>query len=395
MPRRVLIAFDKFKDSMPAQRACTVAAAEIQRLHPDWQLDVAPLTDGGEGFCPILVEAAGGTLRSVTVEGPLGSPREATFGMVEIDRLTPSARSLLGLGPEAATTSTGERLAVIEMAAASGLALVPLGQRNPWRASTYGTGQLLRAAADCGASRILLGVGGSATIDLGLGALAAIGLEFRDGSHASVRPPVPADWERIRQIEGHVLDTFPSIVIACDVTNSLLGPEGAAAVYGLQKGLRNAEVPRIDGLARHMATLVCAHFGKDFRETTSASGSGAAGGLPFGLGVAAGARMVGGFALVSAWLDLERRIESADLVVTGEGRFDRSSLSGKGPGAIVALARAYAKRTLVFAGAVEADEADSAETGEIYAITPSGTALGEALARSEEFLAAAVAGHFS
>ncbi|MGH8021474.1 MAG: glycerate kinase family protein [Opitutaceae bacterium] len=391
MPRRVLIAFDKFKDALSAQRASAITAREIRQLHPDWEIDIAPLTDGGEGFCQILTEATRGTLESVTASGPRMETRQARIGIVDTGSLPPRARNLL-FKPE---TETPAKLAVVEMAAATGLALVPQADRDPWHVSSYGTGQLIRAASELGAGAILLGVGGSATIDLGLGALAALGLEFRTASGERVRPPFPASWDRISQVEGEIFSAISPIAIACDVTNPLLGPSGAAAVYGPQKGLRPNDLPQLESLGERMASLLCGHFEKDLAASTSAPGAGAAGGISFGLTVATGASLVPGFELVSAWLDLDARIDAADLVITGEGRFDRSSLSGKGPGAIVQRARERDRQTLIFAGAVEADKADLSETGEIYSVTPSGTPLSEALAHADEFLAAAIAGHFS
>ncbi len=392
MPRRVLIAFDKFKDALSAQRASAITAREIRNLHPDWEIDIAPLTDGGEGFCQILTEAARGAVESVPASGPRMEARQARIGMVDAGSLPARARELLFHDDEKEPPA---KLAIVEMAAASGLALVPRAERDPWHASSYGSGQLIRAAAELGAGAILLGVGGSATTDLGLGALAALGLEFRAAGGERVRPPFPAMWEKITQVEGGIFPAIPPIAIACDVSNPLLGPAGAAAVYGPQKGLRAKDLAKLESLSERMASLLCGHFEKDLAASIHAPGAGAAGGIAFGLTTAANASLVPGFELVAAWLDLDTRIDAADLVITGEGRFDRSSLSGKGPGAIVHRARERDRQTLVFAGAVEADEADLAETGEIYAVTPSGTPISEALARADEFLAAAIAGHFS
>ena len=392
MTQRVLIAFDKFKDAMTAQRASAITGREIKKLHPDWHIDHAPLTDGGEGFCQILTEAAGGTIESVPAFGPRMKQLHAPIGMVDARKLPVRARELLFGAPD---VEAPERLAVLEMASASGLALLPLQDRDPWHASSYGTGQLIRAASEMGAGAIVLGVGGSATNDLGLGALAALGLEFRDTTGGRIRPPFPVSWHNVERIEGEVFPAIPPIAIACDVSNPVLGSNGSSAIYGLQKGLTALDLPKLETLMERMAALLCTHCDKDFLTATSTPGAGAAGGIAFGLMTAARARLVPGFELVAAWLDLDARIEAADFVITGEGRFDRSSLSGKGPGAIVHRVLEKGRRTLVFAGAVEVDEADLAETGEIYAITPSGTPFSEALSRADQFLAAAIAGHFS
>ena len=167
---RVLVGFDKFKDTLSAPQACRAAAGALRRRHPDWRIDLCPLTDGGDGFAVLLTEAAGGRMMTVPVSGPRGGLVEAGLGLVAEAQIPPAARRLLS----SAEAASARSVAVLEMAAASGLALLPPAQRDPWFTSTYGTGQLIRAAAEMGAAAILLGVGGSATNDLGLGALAAL-----------------------------------------------------------------------------------------------------------------------------------------------------------------------------------------------------------------------------
>jgi glycerate kinase len=317
-------------------------------------------------------------------------PCEAPLGLVETSRLPAAVRATLS-GNKKPFAREPERIAVVEMAAVNGLALVPPEARDPWRTTSFGTGQLIRAAAELGAGFILLGIGGSATSDLGLGALAALGLEFRDASGSKLRPPFPAAWERIARIEGEVFSSIPPIAIACDVENPLLGPRGAAAIFGPQKGLRAADLARHDALAARMAELLCRHCDKETSALTTQPGTGAAGGLGFGLIVAARARLVPGFALVSEWLDLEARIAAADIVITGEGRFDATSLDGKGPGALVRRARELGRRAIVFAGAFDEKTTGAAD---FVAITPPDTPLARALAETERNLAAAVARKF-
>lgn len=389
MPPRVLIAFDKFKDALTAEHACSIAAAELQRLHPAWQVHCAPLTDGGDGFCRVLTQAAGGELRTVVATGPLGTPVEAPLGLVDTRQLRASV--LTRCFPNA--EQPPRRLAVIEMAAVNGLAQLAPEHRDPWRTTTVGTGELILAAAGFGADAVLLGVGGSATSDLGLGALHACGLEFRDARGALVTPPVPALWHRIASINGSVSARVPPIIIACDVSNPLLGEHGAAAVFGRQKGLRPADLPRHEALASRMAAIVCGHVGADPNVATRTPGAGAAGGITFGLTAAAGARMVPGFDLVAEWLDLDARIREADIVITGEGRFDASSLSGKGPGGLLERASHAGKRTVVLAGSID-DTLQLADVT-VLPITPPGTPLPEALAHAERNLAAALARHFA
>lgn len=381
---RVLVAFDKFKDSLTAPDACALTAAALRETHPDWQLDLCPLADGGEGFCPILTAAAGGRIVSSPVTGPRGQPVPAEIGLVPLTRIPAGARSLLALP---ADLPAAAQVAVIEMASASGLALLPPPDRDPWQTSTFGTGELLRLAVEQGAAGILLGVGGSATSDLGLGALAALGLSFNSASGHRVENPIPAHWREIARIDGRITPPLPAVRIACDVTNPLLGARGAAATYGPQKGLRAPDVPRLDHESARLGLMLCHHFGQPdaLMETP---GAGAAGGISFGLMAAAGARLLPGFDLVSAWLDLERRLNAADLVITGEGRFDATSLQGKGPGAVAACALALGKPVRVFAGAAQVPTPPPGLT--LHAITPAGTPLAAALRQAPDFLRAAV-----
>lgn len=365
---RALIAFDKFKDALSAEAACRVAAAALRARHPDWTPDLCPLTDGGESFAEILTGAAQGRLEHHEVCGPVGAPVRAPVGYVKAAGLPASVRSRLAL-------ADADRVAVIGMASASGLELVPPGRRDPWRTTTRGTGELMRHAQAADATVILLGVGGSATNDLGLGALAVLGCEFN-------QDPVPANWASIDRMTGR--PQLPPVFIACDVVNPLLGPRGATATFGPQKGLPPADVPRLEAGMTRMAALLCEAAGQPLA-LAETPGAGAAGGIAFGLMVAAGARLTPGYDLVADWLGLAARIAAADVVITGEGRFDATSLAGKGPGSLVREAQRQGKAVHVFAGSLGVPAAAG-----FHAITPSGTPLPEALARCPEFLAEAV-----
>ena len=380
---RVLIAFDKFKDALTARQACAAAASGLRANHPDWVLDLCPLTDGGEGFCETLTRAAHGRFDQLDCSGPCGKKLSAALGHVSTTHLPAPARSQLEL-------KCHTSLAVIEMAAVSGLALLPPSERDPWHTSSSGTGELIRHAANSGASAILLGVGGSATNDLGLGALAALGFQFLNSGGSIIFPPTPATWEKIVRIDRSPATIVPPIFIACDVTNPLLGSRGATATFGLQKGLSPTDLPRLEAEMSRMAALICEANGKPLT-LADTPGAGAAGGIAFGLVVAAGARLVPGFDLVSAWLNLSDRIAAADLVLTGEGRFDATSLGGKGPGSIVAAARHAGKAAHVFAGSVELSAGTLARSGgKAHAITPPAMPMPEALQRTAELLTAAV-----
>ncbi len=379
---RVLVAFDKFKDSLTARQACERAAQALRSVRPDWRVDLCPLTDGGEGFADILTRAARGTLSEFTVAGPRDRVVTASLGLVRVDAIPATARARLRL----ALGGSG-RIAVIEMASASGLALLAPPDRDPWQATSLGTGQLLRHAAEAGAGAVLLGVGGSATHDLGLGALAALGLQFLSADGLRLNPPVPGAWSRLVRIEGEAGQGLPPIRLACDVTNPLLGPRGAAAVFAPQKGLVAADYGRLEAESARVAALLCAACDRP-RELMELPGAGAAGGIAFGLMAGAGAELLSGSSLVSDWLDLEARLAAADLVLTGEGSFDASSWGGKGPGALVERALALGKPAHVFAGRV--DGAGSRGRATLHAITPPGTPLPDALRDGGANLLAAV-----
>jgi glycerate kinase len=381
---RVLLAFDKFKDSLTAPEACAITAEALRRLHPDWTLDLCPLADGGEGFCPILTHAAGGRIETLPVTGPRGRPVQATLGLVPMSGIPAAAVRLLGLQPAPAPDAL---VAVIEMASASGLALLAADERDPWRTTTRGTGELLRHAAARGAVAVVLGVGGSATHDLGLGALAALGLPATAADGQPVDPPIPAHWATIQGFHGRITPGFPPIRIACDVTNPLTGPHGAAATYGPQKGLRPSDLARLDAESTRLARLLCRQCGQP-ESLLDTPGAGAAGGISFGLMTAAGATLLPGFDLVSAWLDVESRLAAADLVITGEGRFDASSLQGKGPGAIAARALALGKQVRVFAGSATVPHPPANLS--LHPITPAGTPLATALREAPANLASTV-----
>ena len=374
---KILAAFDKYKDAMPAGRACYAAlSGALEALGESLTLSHAPLTDGGEGFCPILTQAASGYMEHHKVSGPLGEEVDSPLGWVNLERIPESARKLLGL--------KNGKLAIIEMASVAGLEQVPNGQRHPKHCTTRGVGELIRIAVAEEADAILLGIGGSATSDLGLGALEALGLQFCPSGQVT-----PAQWPTIEQIKGNIELTIPPIYIACDVDNPLLGPEGAAAVYGPQKGLKPDEIEAFDGATERVAKQLCEFFNKP-EYTLRAPGSGAAGGIGFGLNVAFDSNYLAGFELVTAWLDLSRKIKEADLVLTGEGKFDNSSLAGKGPYALLAAAYSSDTSAILLAGLAEEEAAktvrDRFPGTAVYSITPEGTPLAQALKLAPDFL---------
>ena len=304
---RVLAAPDKFRGTLTAAQAASAIAAGWRRERPSDEVDEVPMADGGEGTLDALVAALGGELRSVGVSGPLGDPVDASFGMI----VTPS-------GPTA----------VIELARASGLALVGETRRNPLRASSRGTGELVLAAAREGAGEILVCLGGSASTDGGAGIAAALGVRLLDRAGR----PVPDGGRGLLELDRVDATGLEQVVrrirfvVACDVDDPLTGPRGAARVYGPQKGASPDDVLLLERALAHYAAVIHRDLGIDLR---ALPGGGAAGGAGAGLVAFLGARLRPGVAVVMDALDVRRRVASADVLVTGEGRLDASSLRGK------------------------------------------------------------------
>ncbi len=322
----VVIAPDAFKGSASAS---TVAAAIAAGLREVWgdaaTLIERPIADGGEGTVDVFL-AAGAQPRTRTVHDPLGRPVSATYALAG-------------------------RRAVIEMAAASGLPLVSEAPRV-WDATSTGTGELLRDALDAGASHVVLGIGGSATNDGGAGALAALGVRFRDAAGAELAP-TPAGLRQLASIDATGLDArlhATQIDIACDVTNPLLGPAGASAVYAPQKGASAADLPALDAVLARFATCAFAATGRDLR---TLPGSGAAGGLGYALATFAGARLQPGFPLIAAACGLAEALVGARWCFAGEGRIDRQTLAGKAIDGVAGLARAAGARVVALGGSID------------------------------------------
>ena len=375
----VLICFDKFKDSMEAHEAGNIVESVLLRKHPDAKIETVALADGGEGFCEILTSSLKGQLENHTVPGSLLQPIEAKLGWVTGEALSADTRADWKL-------KIDSRVAIIEMAQATGLQELPIDERDCWKTTSFGTGQLIKKAIDAGAETILLGVGGSSTNDLGLGVLEALGLEFFDQNDQALTSIRPELWHQIHHLGGKLPKDLPPIKIACDVENPLFGPNGAAAIFGPQKGLKPEDHARIEAEGQRIARLLCNYLDQAW-SLTEVPGSGAAGGITFGLSTACDVELLPGFDLVSQWLSLPEKIEACDWLITGEGKFDKSSLQGKGPGTLAQTALKQNKRVTVMAGRIEVAEDALGSAVDLIEISPRALALGDALVQGPNNLA--------
>jgi len=362
---RVVIAPQEFKGSMTAVEAASAIRRGVASVYPEALVDMAPVADGGPGTVDAMVHAAGGRTSIARVDGPLGSPVDARWGRIDEGRT-----------------------AVIEMAAASGLTLLGQDELDPRRASTYGTGQLIRHALDAGVRRILIGVGGSATNDGGAGMAEALGAVFLDDEGQRL-PPGGASLAQLAAVDVDLLDARLSEVpmtVLCDVQNPLLGPEGASAVYGPQKGADPVCVAELDRALSSFAAILERDLSA---KVADVPGAGAAGGLAAGLIAFCGATLQSGFAAVSDAVNLPERIARANLVITGEGRLDTQSAYGKTVAGVAELAKTANVPCLAIAGLIDGD-AELPGLIDSEASTPPGMPVEEAMARTGELVPAAV-----
>ncbi|MGE8337368.1 glycerate kinase [Pseudomonas laurylsulfatiphila] len=323
---KIVIAPDSFKDSLSAQGVADAIALGLAQVWPDAQLIKCPMADGGEGTVESILAACEGELRRTLVRGPMGAMVEAAWGWL----------------PQSHT-------AIIEMAEASGLQLVPVAQRDACISSTFGTGQLIRAALDAGAQRVILAIGGSATNDGGAGAMQALGVKLLDAQGQTLSPGGLA-LAQLARVDLSDIDPRLAQVrfdIAADVNNPLCGPHGASAIFGPQKGASPVQVEQLDQALGHFADHCAAALRNDVRDEP---GSGAAGGLGFAAKAFLGAQFKAGVEVVGELVGLAEAVAGADLVITGEGRFDAQTLRGKTPFGVARVARQHAVPVIVIAG---------------------------------------------
>jgi len=328
---KIVIAPDSFKESLSAMEIATEIEAGFREIFPQAEYLKIPAADGGEGTVQTLIDATSGKRIELVVTGPLGEPVKAFYG-------------LLG----------GDDAAVIEMAAASGLTLVPPERRNPLKTSSYGTGELIRSALDAGARRFILGIGGSATNDGGAGMLQALGVHLLDASGAELGPG-GAELARLDRIDVSQLDPrlkSCQVDVACDVTNPLIGPKGASAIFGPQKGATPEMIVQLDANLRHYSEVILRDLGC---EVADAPGAGAAGGMGAAMLAFLGGRLRPGSEIVTEAIGLDAALENADLLITGEGRIDGQSVGGKTPVGVARVARARGVPVIGLGGCLALD----------------------------------------
>lgn len=336
---KIVVAIDSFKGCMTSLQAGEAIRQGIHRVNPDAEVFVRPLADGGEGTVEALTLGMGGTLHTIEVTGPLGTPVQATYGIARFETLEPS--NLL-----TSTPPSGGWGAIIEMSAAAGITLVPKEERNPLHTTTYGVGELIKDAIRKGCRHFIVGIGGSATNDGGIGMLQALGFDLLD-QHGNQVPFGAKGLQALATIgTEHVLPELQECTfkVACDVTNPLCGPQGCSAIFGPQKGATPEMITQMDSWLAKYAQL--AQGDADY------SGTGAAGGLGFAFLTFLPAVLESGIQIVLEETHLEDYVRNADLVITGEGRLDKQTVMGKAPIGVARIAKKHNKRVLAFAGSV-------------------------------------------
>ena len=328
---KVTIAIDSLKGSLTSLEAGHAIETGIKNVYPDAEVCVRPLADGGEGTVEALTCGMGGTLETITVTGPLGSPVSCQYGILN-----------------------ESKTAIMEMSAAAGITLVPADKRNPLKTTTYGVGEMISDAIKKGCRRFIVGIGGSATNDGGIGLLQALGYDIldKDGNQ------VPFGAEGLAQIASiqtdHVIPELSECTfkIACDVNNPLCGPLGASAIYGPQKGATPDMIRDMDAWLGHYAEIAKTVNPEADKNTP---GTGAAGGLGFAFSVFTNAVLESGISIVLTETRLEEYVKDADLVITGEGRLDAQTVMGKAPIGVANIAKKFGKKVLAFSGCVTED----------------------------------------
>jgi glycerate kinase len=371
---KIVIAMDSFKSCLSATDACKIIEDTLKAINPCLNVVSIPMADGGEGTTQAIMAAHGGKWIEREVTGPLPEMKvKAGFAFF----------------PDT-------NVALVEMAKASGLELLSPGQANPLKTTTFGTGELIRAAAEYSSEKILLAVGGSATVDGGVGAAQALGWKFLDSANNEVGFG-GGELEHIAKIIRPEKENLPEVEVLCDVENPLTGENGAARVFGPQKGATPEMVERLECGLKHLAEVVKKQLGKHtpceprLREIDKIPGGGAAGGLAAGAVAFMNVKLVSGIETIIRETGLEEKIKDADWVITGEGRFDSQSLRGKVVSGVTKQARKAKAKVAVIAGRVAVSEKQWRDFGisEAIALSEETTDLPKAIANAKSLLAEA------
>jgi len=326
---KILIAPDKFKGTLNAREVSQNIAKGLLDVMPDAEIEIVPMADGGEGTAEAICDARGGSWLDCKAHDPLGREINARYGW--IDR---------------------EKLAVMEMSEAAGMRRLSETERDPFRATTFGVGEMIVDATKRGANKIIVGLGGSATNDGGFGMARALGFQFEFEQEHDRGQMRLTDLVELKRIRRPINLVIPTIIAAVDVKNPLLGENGATRVFGPQKGASITDLDNLDRALTKLADVVATEFEIDYRDQ---AGAGAAGGLGFGLLSFCGATIQPGFEVVAEAVGLEAKMKDADLVITGEGSLDRQTLEGKTPVGVARLARKLGKPVFAIVGRASED----------------------------------------
>ena len=353
---RILITPDKFKGALSAREVGDNIAAGLREVLPDAKIDILPMADGGEGTAEVIGEALGASWIKSKAHDPLGREIEAHYGWVERNKL-----------------------AVMEMSEAAGMRRLQPSELNPEIATTFGVGEMLLDAAKHGVNEIVIGLGGSATNDGGLGMARSLGFQFLGDKEIEKL----LDLVGLRRIENPKKLALPKIIAAVDVKNPLLGPNGATRVFGPQKGATPEQLDKLERALARLADVVAPQFGFDYRNEP---GAGAAGGLGFGLMSLCGAKIRAGFDVVAEAVGLESKIKDVDVVITGEGSLDRQTLEGKTPAGVAKLARKLGKHVFAFVGRATEDRQVREMFDGVYQNARAGMSVEENMKRAADLL---------
>ena len=356
---KVLIASDKFKGTLTAKEVADLISEGLS----DHECVLKPVADGGEGTSDILGHSLGVTTFEVSVQGPHGSCVSAPIKIALDQDGVPE-------------------IALMEMSAASGLSLINKEDLDPWKASTFGTGELIIAARDMGVDKIILGIGGSATNDGGAGMAQALGVRFYDND-GHVIEDIPNSLDKLHRVFMDIPIDLPEIIVATDVSNPLLGEKGATRSYGPQKGICVNDIDVHESRLKRLADVVENELNLSIRND---KGAGAAGGLGFGLKAFCDATLVNGFDLISEMTSLEEAVISSDLIITGEGSIDAQSMMGKAPFGVAKLVHKHNKPVVAFCGILKDEEALENVFDKVFPMVDSEVSVEEAINDSSKVL---------